>query len=413
MLYWLPRRYHRQRVQPALHIQASDAAPVTLPYRAAVTALAAVSLISLMLALPLGAAGYITEAFAGAALIFVYTWRHPTDWLAAAVVAAILGAIYAMSHAAVNPWTGWEVAFPASLYGLAGLLVLLYRATGAAAEARRELVDTLRNTAVIPGLCLVSIVAVWLDIRLTPHTSDAALYAFDWNFGVQPSFFLGRLYWAQPALRFVAGLIYSSLPVNMCLMCALWIRRKSPSAPDVRLAFIIMGVTGFLLYQICPAAGPLYLTGRAFPFHPPAITQALQSVTIAGVPRNAMPSLHVASCLLIVYNSWRGSLLLRIYTLFCLLLTIFATLATGEHYLIDLIVAVPLSTAVQLAASRRYRQAAAMMVWVLAWLIALRTGLFLHTLPVLSWLAIAATLLASLFGGYTWTEADRQSGAAR
>lgn len=412
VLFSTPRRYHSQRVQAVPDISAPPATAPTLPYRAAVTGLAAASLIALMLALPLGAAGYVTEAFAGASLLFLYTWRRPADWLAAAVVAAILAAIYAVSHAAVTPWIGWEIAFPASLYGLAGIIVLLYRATAASPEDRVPLLDTLRNTALIPALCLVSIVAVWLDIRFTPRTWDWSLYRFDQTFGVQPSFALAKIYWPNPPLRFIAGLIYSSLPVNMCLMCAVWIRRKPRTVPDVRLAFVLMGVGGFLLYQLCPAAGPLYLAGRAFPYHPPAISDALKAIHINGVPRNAMPSLHVASCLLIVFNSWRCSRPLRIYALLCLILTAFATLATGEHYLIDLIVAVPLGLAVQLAASKKLRPAIVLLAIVISWLIALRTGLFTSLpQPFFSWLAVAATLSISAIVGRRLSASQRNRGA--
>jgi len=367
-----------------------------LLHRAFITTVFAGSLIALILALPLGAAGYITEAFAGSSLIFLVTWRRRADWMAAAAIAVLLGGIYALSRAAVTPWTGWEIAFPASLYGVAALLVLVYRATGMPPAESRKTLEILGNTALIPGLCLVSIVAVWLDMRFTPRTWDWSLYTFDHSFGVEPSFFLGRIYWQHSTLRFLAGLFYSSLPVNMCLICAIWLRRRRLGAPDARLAFVIMGVLGFLLYQLCPAAGPLYLTGRAFPYHELPVSGTLQNIVISGAPRNAMPSLHIASCLLIVYNSWRHSLLLRIYTLVCLVLTAFATLGTGEHYLVDLIVAVPLSVAVQLVCSKRMVPAAALLALVAAWLLALRTGAALQPdEPWHMWSAVAATLVAS------------------
>jgi hypothetical protein len=379
----------------------------SLPQRVAVTGLAAASLIALMLALPLGGAGYVTEAFAGGGLIFLVTWRRPVDWIAAGVVAAILAGIYIASRAAVVPWTGWEVAFPGSLFGMGALLVLLFRGTGAPDSERGQIMDTIRNTGFLPVLCLVSIVAVWLDLRLTPRTWDWSLYAFDQSFGVQPSFAVGRIYWSQPALRMIAGLIYSSLPVNMALMCAVWLRARSKGT-DVRLAFVVMGVLGFLLYQLCPAAGPLYLTGRAFPYHTLPFSDALKSVLISGSPRNAMPSLHVASCLLIVYGSWRRGIALRAYALICLVATIFATLGTGEHYLIDLIVAVPLSVAVQLgcaaygegALRERIAAPAGLLALVVAWLIALRIGIASQLgRPALMLGAVATTLAVSMLAG--------------
>lgn len=358
------------------------------------------SLTVMMLALPLGSAAFVTEAFAGGAVIFLYTWRDRRDWLVAAAVAAVLGGIYKVSGAGTTPWIGWEVCFPAALYGMGSVVALVYGATGEGeAESRRRLVLT-QNIALIPLLCLGSILAVWLDMRATPRTYDRYLYAFDASLGFNPSFLMGAVFRAQTAFRLVAGLVYSSLPVNLCLLCALWLRRRPAGAPDVRLVFAALGVVGFALYQICPAAGPAYLFGRGFPYQPPpAGTVAMATVAIADVPRNAMPSLHVAWCLLVLYNTWwYRSWLLRSYAAVCLALTAAATLGLGEHYLIDLVVAVPLSVAIQRAcpaAGRRVVSAAVCLGMVVAWLVALRLGLGWHAQPLISWSAAGLTLLAS------------------
>jgi hypothetical protein len=280
--------------------------------RVGVTATVFVSLTLLMLVLPLGSAGFITEAFAGAAVIFLYTWRNRRDWIATAVVAGFLGGIYKGSGAAVTPWIGWDVCFPAALYGMASLVVLFYRSTGEDEIERHKLLLLIRDIALIPALCLSSILAVWVDLRLTPRTYDRFLYAFDQSLGFNPSFLMGIVFRRQTALRLVSGLIYSSLPVNLCLVCALWLRRRPAGAPDVRVIFAALGAVGFALYQFCPAAGPIYLFGRGFPYQPPAAAAlAMQTVLLPDVPRNAIPSLHVAWCLLVVYSCWwyRGWLL--------------------------------------------------------------------------------------------------------
>src|SRR5205085_8183990 len=82
----------------------------------------------------------------------------------------------------------------------------------------------------------------------------------------------------------------------------------------------------------------------------PAISSlSLQPVLIPRAIRNAMPSVHFACALLIWWNVARLSLRWRIAAALFLLLTVFATLGFGEHYLIDLIVAVPFSVAAQAA----------------------------------------------------------------
>ncbi|HJT88607.1 MAG TPA: phosphatase PAP2 family protein [Bryobacteraceae bacterium] len=382
-----------------------------------ITAAAAASLAVLMLSLPLGAAGFLTEAFAGAALMYLYSWKSIRDWIAAAAAAAAFGAIYEVSHAAVGYLSGWDFAFPAALYVLGGLLVLFYRATGPSAAEREKLLEIIPNTALVPGLCLASFLAVWLDIRLTPRTFDPSLYRFDQALGFAPGFALARFYWTHPALRLAAGLVYNSLPIHMCWMCAVWLRRAPRRVPDVRVVFAVLGVVGFLAYQLCPAAGPVYLIGNAFPYHAPATPSALSTMAIPDAPRNAMPSLHVATCLLIFYNVWRQAIPVRIYAALWVVLTAVATLGTGEHYLIDLAMAIPLSIAVQLACTDPRRNARLAAVWIAAlaaWLLALRSGfaLRLHD-PIPAWSAVALTFVAPAAAWKLQLRQDRFACSAR
>ena len=149
--------------------------------------------------------------------------------------------------------------------------------------------------------------------------------------------------------------------------------------------------------------GPIYAFARAYPDHPPDVAHlALQTIAVPGVPRNAIPSLHIAWCLLILYNSWARSLLLKTYAFICLFLTAAATLGTGEHYLIDLIVAFPLSVAVQMACSnpKKLFGPAVCTGLVVAWLLALRTGFgWQHAEPVVSRILVAVTIVVSLIVG--------------
>ena len=78
-------------------------------------------------------------------------------------------------------------------------------------------------------------------------------------------------------------------------------------------------------------------------------TMLIETVPIADAPRNAMPSVHVAATLLVFWNSIGWPKWARAITAVFLLLTVLATLGFGEHYLVDLVVAVPFCLAVQAA----------------------------------------------------------------
>jgi hypothetical protein len=118
---------------------------------------------------------------------------------------------------------------------------------------------------------------------------------------------------------------------------------------------------------------------------------------------NAIPSVHLATALLFVFfageNRWlRG--LAWIYAAG----TVAATLAF-EHYMIDLIVAVPFACFAALATRGRVRPALANLAVVVAWLLAIRFGtpvLIAHPL------FLRALALATLVGaGFSMT-AERE-----
>ena len=108
------------------------------------------------------------------------------------------------------------------------------------------------------------------------------------------------------------------------------------------LAFMIAAVGGFALYNLYPAAGPIHVFGKQFPNAAPAIGAAGYAlVAIGDAPRNAMPSVHIAMALLILWNSRLGPRVWRGLAAMLLGATVLATLGFGEHYLVDLLVAAP------------------------------------------------------------------------
>lgn len=367
--------------------------------RLGLTAIVLILAIALMLVIPLGAAGFVTVSFAGSAAIFLYLWRRPQDWLWAAIVATGLGGLYGLTGAPVNAGFDWDLTLAVALIGLAGMVVLFYRSTGEDQAGQRRLMALILNIGLIPALCVGSTAAVLVDPRITPRTYDGFLYVFDRSFGFNPSFLMGVAFHDHPVLRFLAVVVYNNLPVNLCLFCALWLRRRPAGAPDVRLIFAALGIVGFALYHICPAAGPVHLFGNAFPFHAPPVSAVPMKTVAIPDARNAMPSLHVAWSVLMVYSAWFfRSRLLRVYAAVCLVLTAVATLGLGEHYAIDLIVAVPLSVAIQLGCwgpRPRWLPAGIAMAIVVAWLVVLRSSLAWHSQPLVSWSATGITLLAS------------------
>jgi len=121
-----------------------------------------------------------------------------------------------------------------------------------------------------------------------------------------------------------------------------------------------------------------------------------------------MPSLHAAWAYLVFWYARRLSVLERAMAVVVVVFTLLATLGTGEHYFIDLVVAVPYTLFIlALTNSLAYRT-----VWTfltpllvglgttLAWLVALRFFLrFFWLTPILPWGACVITLALSVWAG--------------
>ena len=112
-------------------------------------------------------------------------------------------------------------------------------------------------------------------------------------------------------------------------------------------------------------------------------------MTVPDFARNCMPSLHLASALAVWWNSRLWARWGRMLAGLFLCATIFATLALGEHYLVDLVVAVPFTMALQAAwtvavpleESRRRLPVIIGAVLTALWITLLRYGLSLFFFP--------------------------------
>jgi hypothetical protein len=208
--------------------------------------------------------------------------------------------------------------------------------------------------------------------------------------GGPPSWLIGKLLRAHPWLLESCGYVYNSLPLGLSVCLAIQWRDRQGDARDIysqvdlRWLSVALGIVGFLLYQVSPASGPVYLFSKDFPFHVPDLTGlAIQPAWLQPAARNGMPSLHVGWTLLLFWNMRRRNWWMGAIAAAYLTLTALATLGFGEHYLADLIVTPPLALAIQAACTRTESPIGSKVRWIalatgaaitLAWLIAFRTG---------------------------------------
>jgi hypothetical protein len=295
-----------------------------------------------------------------------------------------------------------------SFVGLSALAVLGTRTIWAKSEDRKLLLY-----GFLPAVLFVAsewTASTLLDIteKLHPKTFDLFLYSFDSSLRVQISFLTGQFLLKNLWLRTASLAIYISLPLPLALVYAAQLRRQKGKALAVMIAFLATGPIGVLCYNMLPACGPVHLFGAAFPWSPLSSADAMHlniaPVIVEGA-RNAIPSLHMAWVLLVWWNSRGLSRWVRGIAITYLALTVLATLGTGEHYFIDLVVAFPFSLAVQalssysIPTSNRDRRGAfvfgtfATLIWLA--LLSFNVKIFWIS-PIIPWSMIALTIAPSI-----------------
>lgn len=296
----------------------------------------------------------------------------------------------------------WQPMAGASCLGLGSLVVLGLRAlwdeAGPASLSRAFWAATL-----FPAMAWLAGHGLALSIGLHPKTWDLALYSFDCSLGMQISFAVGRWFVRWGWLQWLCKWVYYALPLPMALVFASHLKRNdTQSQARLALAFLLAGPAGWLLYNLLPGTGPVFV----FPDFPrvPFATADVAGLVIAPIPvagqRNAIPSMHLAWILLAWWNSRSGPAWVRWLVGGFVVFTIPATLGFGQHYFIDLVVAVPFAVMVQALASLRpgrtnraaWTALVAGLAGTLAWLALIRfhTGLMWKT-PALPWTLMIAT----------------------
>jgi len=354
-----------------------------IPYRWMQAACVTVILFVVAAFFRLGSSPYIAFAFAGAFVVHMAMRPSRRELAVVAACAAMFGTAYFLVHADVTNFYGAAIGISGGFLGLGSLLLVTLQWFWAPQTAKRIRLERAREVVLIPALCLCSAVAVNLAIGLTPITYDRLLYVFDTKFGGPPSWVIGRLLRAHPWLLKACGYVYNSLPLGLAVCLAIQWRDRQRNVPivvDLRWLSVALGVVGFLLYQVSPASGPIYLFAKDFPFHVPDLAGlAIQPAWLQTAARNGMPSLHVGWTLLLFWNIRRRNWWMGVIAAAYLTLTALATLGFGEHYLADLMVAPALALAIQAACARtnarfRWIAMATGAAITLAWLVAFRTG---------------------------------------
>lgn len=349
---------------------------------------------------------YLPLAIAGGLVFYLRNWPPLEELIAWVAISLGFGFVVRFPHD--HNWinTGAGVM---SLFGLGAFLMLGLRWLWSAGAERRKTYAVLAPGAAMVLFVLSAQRALSLANVLYAKTFDLYLYVFDGSFGFQPSFLMGRAMAASSLLRIACLLTYISLPFVMALVYALRLPKgtERPSW-DIITLFLLAGLGGWALYNVVPGTGPVYVFADSFPWRSlpykslPRLFLELVPVN-SDIPRNAIPSLHMAWAMLLYWNTKGLSRSLRIFLAAYAVLTAVSTLGTGEHYFVDLVAGVPFALAVQAVVSPdrkaellcRTTVAGAGLTLTIFWLLLVRFGTrWMLVSPILPWSLVALSGVA-------------------
>ena len=306
-----------------------------------------------------------------------------------------------------------------ALGGLAAFLMLGWRWIWAEACQRRQAWAMIAPAATLVFFVFSAQRALSLANLIYPKTYDLYLYVVDGAFGFQPSFIVGKAMAASYVFHESCLLAYLSLPFVMALVYALRMP-KGAEQPSWGVITLLMaaGAGGWALYNVVPATGPLYVFHNLFP------SQALPYRALSRLfleripvdpeaPRNAIPSLHLAWVVLLYWSAKGISRSLRIFLAVYFVLTLLATLGTGEHYFVDLVAGLPFALFIQalvspelkVTFSRRAIVASAGLGLTVGWLMLVRHAAKAMLIsPALPW-GLTVVTIAAVWALNSWQSA--------
>jgi spermidine synthase len=255
--------------------------------------------------------------------------------------------------------------------------------------------------------------ALTLTATMHPFTYD--MYALHWDraAGLNVTPWLIETINSIPLMPQIVIMAYAMTPLGFMAVTLRHLRGKPSHVASGPLLWVGLTTCALVAYNLFPITGPKYVFGGNDNFlisMRNSVSLPLETIKVAFAPRNGMPSMHFGWMLAASILWWRSGTVWwsRAMLILMTALTAMATLYTGEHYVIDLIVAVPFvlasialcTTAIPLSA--RPRQMTILVgfgAW-LVWILVLRTSIhWLVDHPWACWMLILATAGVVTFQG--------------
>lgn len=214
-------------------------------------------------------------------------------------------------------------------------------------STRRYCITFSSLAVLLAALGLIRINMLSVTHVLLPETLDVDLYKMDEAFyGFAASLYVIFRDNAHPLWQTLILTVYGLLMMALFLLLGIVMREGRATQLHIFRVLIVPFILAFALYMFNPVAGPPAF-GAHYPDDMHWVLEAQRGwVQVVPMVRNGMPSMHFTGAMLLVLVTACLTRKLYFY-LACIFaaITFIATMALGEHYLLDLIVAMPFCVA--------------------------------------------------------------------
>jgi hypothetical protein len=287
-------------------------------------------------------ASWLAPALTGCFVIYLWTRPSARDLTCAtAVMAALLVVRGSVDRSQWSALAG----NPSQLGFFAGFASLIMLASRPSSPA-------FRGALCMPLFVLVRYLAI-LALNLDSGPSvDGRMLLLDHSLG-DPAYRLGQWLEPRPALTQALWLLYWAVPLTLPLAfgAALEDSRRRHS---ILFAWGMASALALVCYHIWPVAGPRYAFS-GWPALPRQVSSAPMDVP-EGLLRTGMPSLHLTWAILMWRLAPDAPRWLRVVLGAFVGITVATTLGLGQHFLVDLLLALPFTVIILWLTSHIFRR---------------------------------------------------------
>ncbi len=185
------------------------------------------------------------------------------------------------------------------------------------------------------------------------RVADWQLFALDRLTGLEAGRLTALVFRRIPVLATICRTVYNLLPLVVLVSAAIEAQGRRFVGHGVLPSFLLAPCLGFLAYLLVPAVGPWPFIGSGFSSIDPTLPATLAGFHDPAAARNAFPSLHTTWVVLGFIATRHQQWPARAVSGLLMVATLLATLGFGQHYLVDLIAAMPLVLLVRALTTRR------------------------------------------------------------